>query len=1092
MSGILTTLQELIAKALDPDNPDYRLPTVLVGARANLDDLLSLRLDPSGAGLDQWLDKFRKLTQDEVLRETLIIRVLQVTLPRAAESLALLGVISMDWDGDANPQVPRSFRINWDRLRGVTEDPGQQALNLLAQRVLGINDLKALQVLALLLISGPRELLRLEYRRKGFLALPAGQGVNLDDLVELVNSPVAVPLIPGTGNTEITLRRINEARPVGSASARIELNGPDTEQGITRGQPLDGLGVTLQVAAETLNALRLPLGGTGWVLTADASGSGTLTAGVTIDGAGIAPSAGLQTPDVRLRVLLARSREKNNDALLIGDSKGTHLAIRDASVGVTLFPSRAAGGSGSAFGYTLALDGLRFALGTDLLKSFTGGLSLPGALRFDSDIDLSFLQAVPGIQGSTPGGISLGVEIPKHLGFSIGGTGAGLWVDDMLVRIEVAIASKGVDFRVAMRFDTRAEIGPLAATISGVGAWLGRWQSGNAGVLPPTGIGLRLDAGPITGGGYFKTLAPGEYAGALSLKIFGIGAFAYGIYKELPGGVSSFVAVIGIRLPLPGIQVGFGFAISGFGGLVGINRRADLDKLRERLASGTAGDVLFTEDPTRNAPRILGELRELFPDERGVHVFGPTIQINWLQILKLDVGLFIELPGPSKIILAGSGRLVIGSEDFALVRIRLDFVGAIDMTASLVSFEGSLVDSQVLGIIKITGGVAFRLGFGSNSYFLYSVGGFHPAFQPRDLAIPQVARAGASVDLGLIWLTQQMYFAVTSQTVHFGSRTEAGVEIGPIKVHGWFEFNALIEMRPFHFVADIDVGMSASFEGVDFASIRVQGELAGPGPLVLRAEASVKVLFVKVSKSVTLTLDNTSPEARPTIDNLATHLSEEISRPANLRGEGEDPDVVFSATSPAQPQQSSQAPVIPVGAVIWEQKRVPLDRILHKAEGIQVDPPRSVTVSVAGATTTPETDVFSVASTTEATDATALSGPAFSEGQSGFRLDLAGVTAVAGKKVPHTDAINLMILPRRSRTRLDLTVLAAFGAGLCESLAERSTGAQIKTQNAVVQVTAEKWTTPGGAISYPADAFEASPGAARPVSTPQVNLTGVL
>ncbi len=227
------------------------------------------------------------------------------------------------------------------------------------------------------------------------------------------------------------------------------------------------------------------------------------------------------------------------------------------------------------------------------------------------------------------------------------------------------------------RLGARAELGPLKATMNGAGAWLGRWTTGNAGVLAPTGIGLSLAAGPICGGGFFERLGPGEYAGALRLSILGIGAFAYGIYKEVPGAVS-FVAVIGIRLPPPGIQIGFGFAVSGIGGLIGIHRRADTDKLRDRLVSGTAGDVLFTDDPTRNAPRILARGEDSVP-RRARHLRDrphPPAQLAYL--ITLDVGLFIELPGPRKIFVAGSGRLVVGSEDFALVYFRLDFIGGVD------------------------------------------------------------------------------------------------------------------------------------------------------------------------------------------------------------------------------------------------------------------------------------------------------------------------------------------------------------------------------------------------------------------------------
>ena len=1076
MANLLTTLQDLIKDCLQTADDTRPLPTVLENALAQVQSLLGLNLEPSGQGLEQWLATFRQVTGDTVLRETLLIRVLQIKLPRAAEALALVGALTLTWDAAASK--PRSFVINWPALTAFTKTPGPQALTTLLNRVAGIQDLKALQVLLLLLISGPDELVRQEYARRGFLALPAGAGVSLTELTDLVNSPVAAPLLTELGVAPATLTWLDSKRPVSPAAARIELNAPDA---LTPGAPLNGLSATLVADAAALRAANIALWGRGWQLTADAAASGTVTAGIRIAGSTIDAGAAAR-PAGRVRLLLGRTRAAGDDALLLGNRHGTFFAIRDVRVGLVLLPVE----EKPAFGYTFHLDGVRFGVGTDILRKLSMGLPLPGSLTFDAPVAVSFLQGVPGLQGGTgEGGLTLGMEFPRHLGFVLGGAGAGLWVDDMLVRVEVALVPQQIGFRAIFRFDARAELGPLKATVSGAGVWVGRWMSGNAGVIEPTGIGLSLAAGPISGGGYLARLGPGEYGGALSLKILGIGAFAYGIYKELPGGDISFVAVIGLRLPPPGIQVGFGFAISGFGGLVGINRRADLDRLRERLVSGTAGDVLFTDDPTRNAPRLLGEMRQLFPDERGVHVFGPTFQMNWLYIISLDLGLFIELPGPRKIFVAGSGRLVIGSEDFALVYLRLDFVGGIDLTASLIFFDGALVNSHILGIMQITGGIALRLAYGANGYFLFSVGGFHPAFTPDGLAIPQIARAGASVDIGIVWFRQQMYFAVTSNTVQFGSRTEAGVRLGPIKVHGWFGFDALVQFKPFRFVATVDAGMAAEFEGIEFASIRVRGELSGPGPLTLRATASVKVL-IRISKSVTVTIDDSPPESIPGIGNLAIHLRGEIAKPENLRGEGEDRDVVFRLAP------GGERALIPVGAVVWEQKRVPLDRLLQKAEGTRLEPARSVAVAVTGAAVTAEDDLFSVGTYADLSDAEALSGPTFSTGRSGFRLELAQRIAAAPTVVPHTEEIDLIIVPRRRRHTL--SVFAVFSTSLLESVAERAGGAPIKQQQPKVAVAVEKAKVPGGAAQHAADAFLAAREGgtvSMPVSTPAVSLVGV-
>ena len=201
--------------------------------------------------------------------------------------------------------------------------------------------------------------------------------------------------------------------------------------------------------------------------------------------------------------------------------------------------------------------------------------------------------------------------------------------------------------------------------------------------------------------------------------------------------------------------------------------------------------------------------------------------------------------------------------------------------------------------------------------------------------------------------------------------------------------------------------MAATFAGIEFASVRVRGELSGPGPLVLKGSASVKVL-IRISKSITLTLDNRPPDAPPPIDNLALHLAGEITEPANLRGDGADDAVVTRAT------REGAAALAPTGDGVWEQKRVPLDRLLHRAEARPLDPPRTLGVHVEGATTTDEEDLFSLGSFTTVSDAEALSGPTFSTGRSGFRLKVPDAMA-SGPAQDHSNELNVVWLPARRR-----------------------------------------------------------------------------
>lgn len=1067
MADLLATLGTALGDCLRQPPPIGLppLPTSLASLTVGSLDDLAVGTDPRGPGIDRWLALLRSRVSDVAVRETLAVRVLQVKLPRVAEALTLLGAVEVVWEEAAGVVQVRHLRIRWDRLRTLTEDPGQVAMGALLGRVNGLGDVQSLQVLLLLLVGDPGALLRLEYARQGFAALPTGDGVGLGDLVALVNSPVYLPL-PAGG-----LSRTPPGAGVHlfATSADVPL-GPGDLGDLAVGAVLpDGLLPTGPVALAP-----------GWHLVVEAPGGGQTRIVVAAAGDRLDRDVRSSGP---VGVHVTPQGGLGQDAFLVGDPGGTHLAVGQVRLGVSL---RSEPGT-PLFTLLLSLAPVRLGLGVDVLGPVAGGLPLPPVLVFSADVRTAFTQGT-GLS-SRGAGAGLGVELTQALDLVIGGPGAGLRVATVLVRLELQVGADALYLRALMRLSARAELGPVSVTMSDAGAWVGRWTTGNAGLLPPTGIGISLDAGPVSGGGHLARLAPRVFGGALSLRILGIGAFAWGVHEELPDGTTSVVLLIGIRLPVPGIQVGFGFAVSGFGGLVGAHRRADLDRLREKLGNGTSGDVLFTDDPVAHAPRLLGELRALFPAARGSHVVGPTLQLNWLYLLRLDVGLFLEIPS-GKVFVAGVGRYVVGTEDFALVRLRLDFVGGVDPTQGLLFLDGYLVDSTVLGIIRITGGIAFRLGVGASPFFVYSVGGFHPRFDARGLGVPALPRAGASLSLGIVWLRQEMYLAVTSTSYQFGTRTEAGIKIGPIKVHGWVQFDALIQLKPFFFTARIDAGMAAEFAGTEFASIRVLGELSGPGPLMLHARGSVRVL-VKISKSVTITLDSSPPEHLETITNLAHHLAGELSRQENLRAEGTDPEVEFA------PGASDPTLAVPVGALVWEQKRVPLQQLLERAEGRPLAPARTLHVDVAAWSTDPERDLFSHGTFADLSDAHQLATPTFVEAISGFRLSAGEKFATAGDRVTAPLATDVIRLPERQ----SFTGRAAYlSADRLATLVEREHGAVLAAQEPQVEVVTEPWTVgervtddfgmPFTAASATSTARHADLVAA-PVSSPVVSLTGV-
>src|SRR6185295_3778734 len=149
-----------------------------------------------------------------------------------------------------------------------------------------------------------------------------------------------------------------------------------------------------------------------------------------------------------------------------------------------------------------------------------------------------------------------------------------------------------------------------------------------------------------------------EYGGILQLEIAEtISAKAVGLLTtQMPGGGRGYSLIVIIAAEgFPPIQLGFGFTLTGIGGLLGVNRTVTVDVLRSGIKNGTLGSILFPADPIRNAPQIISDLRAVFPPAADRFVFGPMATIAWgtPTILTLEIALLLELPEPVRLIILG-------------------------------------------------------------------------------------------------------------------------------------------------------------------------------------------------------------------------------------------------------------------------------------------------------------------------------------------------------------------------------------------------------------------------------------------------------
>jgi hypothetical protein len=271
---------------------------------------------------------------------------------------------------------------------------------------------------------------------------------------------------------------------------------------------------------------------------------------------------------------------------------------------------------------------------------------------------------------------------------------------------------------------------------------------------------------------------------------------------------------------------------------------------------------------------------------------------------------------------------------------------------------------------------------------------------------------------------------------------------------------------------------------------------------VLQASASVRLLFVKVSGDVTIELSSNPPERIDPIPDLPQRLKDELTNSDNLRVEGEDRSVIFAAM--VTKKEDKLKLLAPVGELIWEQKRAPLNLDIEKVEGIQLNGWHKLVVkSELGEASpeleNPEMDWFGVGTFMNLGDSEALNNGRFEQQQSGVRISATSMREGALKEAELK--INLIKLPKRSPF-FNLSIRLYASSALASILRERSSGAQMPESKAGVTVAQESWnhhSSDGKAQNAkPLNSVQAfvatkqNGGIALPATEKSLSLTGVL
>ena len=628
---------------------------------------------------------------------------------------------------------------------------------------------------------------------------------------------------------------------------------------------------------------------------------------------------------------------------------------------------------------------------------------------------------------------------------------------------------------VSVGADLRATLGPLIAVVENMGVIttfsFPPGNSGNLGPLqfdlgfkPPNGVGLSLDAGVVKGGGYlYFDFDREEYAGVLELSIANIVTVkAIGlITTKMPDGSKGFSLLIIITAEFgTGIQLGFGFTLIGLGGLLGLNRTMNLPPLMEGVRTGAINSIMFPANPVANAPRIISDLRLIFPPYVGKFLIGPMAKLGWgtPTLVSVSLGVIIEIPG--NIAILGVLKIALPAEEAPLIVIQVNFAGAIEFDKKRLYFFATLFESRVL-FLTIEGDMGLLVAWGDDANFVVSVGGFHPRFNPPPLPFPNPRRIAIDIlNTPVYRIRSEGYFAVTSNTVQFGSSTELMIDVGVAQIQGHINFDALFQFSPFYFIIEISAGVSFKVFGIGLFSISLQFALEGPAPWRAHGTGTLSLFFFDVSADFDVTWGDSQDTTLPPISVMPL-LKIEFEKQENWKAELPVGNNLLVSLRKLSESESAQV-LHPLGTLRVSQRAVPLDIKIDKVGSRKPSDANQLKVTPTGDLTkvTDAVEQFAKAQFITMSDADKLSQRAFDPLHGGVLMASGAQTLGSAKLVKRKVRYEQIIIDnnfKRFRHRFIFLTVGFFthflnGSAITKSALSKSYRSQIDPFTEKVQL----------------------------------------
>ena len=620
---------------------------------------------------------------------------------------------------------------------------------------------------------------------------------------------------------------------------------------------------------------------------------------------------------------------------------------------------------------------------------------------------------VPLAGGASPVIESLGVEADTQRGLHLldGGTALTLQANSgapglNIKGIDVGLSTKASTLN--LRFGLRVLVSPpgipLVIDAVGFGAELPfsigadngfGFQPEKMAWLPPQAIGADLTLDFASGGGALADLPNGSLGGALSLDLKFITINAFAVLQTRPQ--LSFVILMSMRFPYPGIQLGFGFSLTGIGGLVGINRRLDARAIEAAILDESINQLLFPSDPAGNALQAIETLSRIFPIQPGQFVIGPVLELSWGgRLVTLVVAIIFD---PPSFTILGRLKLALPDPSAPAVVIQATFAGRFDPETPSTQFIATLQGSHLIGL-SLSGDLFVLAKGGPDGALVVSAGGFHPEYR-KPSGIPALRRIGCDLAPPTIpWLNlrAEAYFAFTGTSVQFGAAVQLSATIAGCGVEGRLRFDALCRWSPrFEFIASCDASVAVQVFGETLAAVALHVTLEGPTPWRAQGVGTVSFLIEDISLDFgPVQWGDVGSPISTDFPKIEDHLKGAFERPtAWIPDLPPDDRNVATITEMAM---DGKELLHPLSSLVARQQVIPLEMMLTRYQSIRLEAPEQWQIS--GWQLRPDQeqgqdgapigenieDLFTMSLYLDRSEAEQLGGPAFEHKRSGKKL----------------------------------------------------------------------------------------------------------